>query len=99
LVQVVEGAPDAMIRALPARLAEVIDAYYRARLRVPELAVRYDMHPDTIRAWIREGHRKLQRQLGERRNGQPQARGKAVNVRGEPSRGRGRTLASVVADE
>lgn len=97
MVHEVERETDAMISMLPRKAADVLDAHYRSQVSVNELAVRHQMHPDTVRAWIRDSHKRLQRQLDERRRGSPQERGaKAVTVHGEPSNGRGRTIASVV---
>lgn len=99
MVHVVEQETDAMIRNLQPRTVGVIDAYYRNQDTINDLAQRFDMHPDTIRAWIRDSHKRLQRQLEERRRGEPRQKpSKAVTVLGAEKRGRGRTVASVVPE-
>ena len=100
MVHEIERETDGMVKTLPRRWATVLDLHYRGQLGVNQLAVTYQMHPDTVRSWIRDSHKRLQRQLDDRRRGKPkQAQAKAVNVPGTEARGRGRTLASVVPSE
>jgi hypothetical protein len=99
-VHEVERETDQMVKTLPARWSAVLDAFYRSQCSVNQLAVCYQIHPDTIRGWIRDSHKRLQRQLDDRRRGRPHpAPTKAVNVLGDVARGRGRTLASVVPEK
>ena len=100
MVHEIERETDAMVKTLPPRWMAMLDAHYRAQASVNELSVAYEVHPDTIRSWIRDSHKRLQRQLDDRRRGRPrQAQAKAVTVLWQEARGRGRTLASVVPSE
>lgn len=97
MVHEIERETDTMVKTLPARWACVLDLHYRCQIDVNQLAVMYEIHPDTIRSWIRDSHKRLQRQLDDRRRGHTRREQvKAVNVLGTEQRGRGRTLASVV---
>jgi len=98
MVHEAERETDQMIHRLPGQAADLLDAYYRRLSGVHELAVSRGRHPDTIRAAIKRSHGMLQRMLDERRRGQRQPQPKAVIIRGEVVRGRGRTIASAVGD-
>jgi hypothetical protein len=99
MVHDVERETDAMIGALALDKSIIVHAYYRHRFTVYEIGFNLDLHPDTIRKRLRDSHHALQRMMDERRRGEPARRQpKALTITGEPKRGRGRTMASVVPD-
>jgi hypothetical protein len=98
MVHELERETDEMVKRLPRHAGQLVDAYYRGQVTVAELAVCLGYHPDTIRAGIRKAHKLLQRMLDERRRGRQDRQPKAITIKGHTTKGRPRTIASVVPE-
>ncbi len=98
MVHEAERDTEAMVAALPGLAPSLLRVYYMRRATINELAFAWESHPDTVRRWIRDSHKRLQRQLERRRRGERPAPVKALTVRAEQANGRQRAIASVVPD-